>query len=832
MRHPLITNTAAKLVLLVLFASIAAGEPALKPRDVHWLGDGRCRVLVRIEPVTPTSRERDEQVAALEFDLSKLLPDLPDGAYADLRSVQVMRLDAGTGEPQPYGNNAYQLSPCDRPFRFYDRSLLDAFPSNTANISVEAQHNRPLFRVTERDTIPFGHRQFNPAVRARAGTLVWVHTQERNEPAHYAITFDVRNASQRPLNPPAGFVGDGGSRVVKQTTRFGPPGNVSGNAVDWNGDGLPDILMGTAAGNVMIYLNTGSPQAPAFDERHLLYDVDHMPIDVGWDSYPHLADWNGDGRRDLLVGAARGCIVYFQNMGSDTEPRFKLIGFIHADGEMVITPNWPIVGIPEEGRDTVYKSDYTGIPYVVDWNGDGRDDLLVGGFVTGRVYYFENIGTLDDGTPKLTARGPLIDEGTGQPLNTAWAATPFPVDLDGDGDLDLLCGAKPITETGGDRWDATANLRYFENVGTRAEPRLVGRPFPYNQPPPNGQEMQITVVDWSNDGLPDLILVARTAEVFFVRNIGTKRSPLFDMNVKPIVNEWANEQLPLGDMVDWNGDGFPDLIANFRVSLNDGRGLPGRFDRRVSLLPKGQKIEHPVPHGDENAGIAMYDFNRDGTVDCLYGTHGGELWLHRNLGSNDAPDWDVEGEQFMLESGGPAKVGIPPEGVDTNEFNFTVLQGARAKLAGGDFNGDGLSDIVVGDTYGIVRLFMNVGSNDSPRFAEPRIISTHASRVYAQAMDWNGDGRDDVFIVEGRRLLLLESKPDASDTAFKPIRELPITGYATGNIHDIAIGDYNGDGDADFLVPTSHRLTYYIEGSFLKHGYRPATVIDARPRRD
>lgn len=36
-------------------------------------------------------------------------------------------------------------------------------------------------------------------------------------------------------------------------------------------------------------------------------------------------------------------------------------------------------------------------PFVVDWNGDGKQDLLLGQFDGGRVRYYENIG--DDFAP-------------------------------------------------------------------------------------------------------------------------------------------------------------------------------------------------------------------------------------------------------------------------------------------------------------------------------------------------------------------------------------------------------------------------------------------------
>ena len=107
----------------------------------------------------------------------------------------------------------------------------------------------------------------------------------------------------------------------------------------------------------------------------------------------------------------------------------------------------------------------------------------------------------------------------------------------------------------------------------------------------------------------------------------------------------------------------------------------------------------------------------------------------------------MEGLKLETSDGTAIKVG--PISGDT-ENDFQALQGARTTLIAGDFNSDGLEDLVVGDTYGKVRYYQNVGPQESPRFASADLIADLKSRLHVENADWNQDGRLDV-IVSGRR---------------------------------------------------------------------------------
>lgn len=816
-------NAANHFALLVCLAAVpsAAGTetPVTGSAAPRWAGDGIYRIVVEVPPVSTSGRAQDELVAKAKLDLYQQFSKAPRNHRINLHSLQVIR----RGE-SAYRKHAQQKSPADRPVRFYDQGLLDDFPTWRRYASLEKLGGRPMFRMPEK--LPFGHRVFGTVGDHVKGTLVWAHTQTGKESSIYEIYFDVEPISEPATSPPTGWIGDGGNRFAASSPIAGPPGNNSASVVDWNGDGLPDLLYGISSGYVILAENTGSHQQPKFDRRQIIYDADEKPIDAGYDSSPLSIDWNNDGVRDLLIGAEKGCILYFRNSGNNKTPVFKFGGFVEADGKMLLTPNWPIAELPKSKPGDVYPADYLAIPCVCDWDGDGDLDLLAGGFVTGRIFFFENLGNESDGTPSLAARGPL--QIGNQPIDTGWAAAPVAVDLDDDGDLDLVCGAKPMTADGADTSDRSRNILYFENVGSRKRPELKKHSLPANAAPPTGTTVMAPVCDWSGDGLPDLFLVTRGSMLLYpVRNIGTKDKPLFDMKSRPVTAAWNHQQIPSGTFVDWNHDGHPDLINRFHVTLNDGTGFPHSFTKRFSILAGKQPIRHPNPHGDENSYVTLHDLDGDGDHDCIYGAHSGHIWFHENRGTDAHPDLDTTGYRLPLAGGGLVRVGERPAEKKPG-FNFTDLQGARPKPAPADFDQDGRVDLVIGDTYGRVRLFRNEGQDPAGKhaFSKPTLIHQNPSRLSLHAGDWNGDAAPDIFVITGQRVALFQNKALPGRCEFEdPERlNLPAT---IGGFYGVAPVDLNGDGDTDLVYQTSSRITCWVERSFLEQGYQSGTILSA-----
>jgi hypothetical protein len=449
----------------------------------------------------------------------------------------------------------------------------------------------------------------------------------------------------------------------------------------------------------------------------------------------------------------------------------------------------------------------------VDWNDDGRLDLLAGGTITGRIFLFENSGRTADGTPNLIDRGPL--EADGKPLNVGdWAAAPCAADFDGDGDLDLVSGNMAMTAGGGDSSDPEHFLRYWENIGTRREPRLTERPFPRSGKFPNAVLGTPRAVDYNADGLLDLV-VSAGENIFQYRNAGTRAAPLFEVHANPIPCKWGSVPLPVFGIqfVDWDGDKQLDLLSALTVYRNQGRG---EFVPEPLLAPGNKIDEHVVDRGDGWRFTQLYDLDADGDLDLLFGTHEGHVWLHRNEGGKPAR-FDQPGVRLSLADGQPLHVG-PGAG---QAIDFDVLQGARTTFTAGDFDADGLADLVVGDTYGKTRLFRNLGPRESPRFAPPVMLGDLKIRMIPYAADWDGDGRLDVVgSAAGGAVVIWRNEGAGKFGDAEPLKVPPVP-YSPM----VSVFDWNQDGDQDLIVGTAYGFFCWFERSFLDRGYAQAREL-------
>lgn len=251
------------------------------------------------------------------------------------------------------------------------------------------------------------------------------------------------------------------------------------HVVDWDGDGKKDLLIADGAGAVKVYPNVGTDSQPQFTTSQPVL-VDGIPISVPGPAFAFAADWDGDGNIDLVVGDGQGQIRWYRNTRSDLAPQLTAAGFLRANSSDI-------------------RAQGPASPIVVDWNSDGRKDLLVGDG-TGQVTVYLNEGT--------SAGAPVLGTGIPVPLPDVGAvrgnARPFVADWDQDGRKDLLVG------------DLSGKIYLFANTGTDASPAFAsGAPL-------ETQGVAVAVssnsspflVDWDGNRVRDLISGSNDGEVF------------------------------------------------------------------------------------------------------------------------------------------------------------------------------------------------------------------------------------------------------------------------------------------------------------------------------
>lgn len=796
------------LFLLTANSTIALGQ------QVEWTGQGAYRVLIRVDPVDIGKQQADELPAEVPLDLAgeiKKLANSQSPLRADLSTIQVMQYDPDTGSPIAYPSYAYAKSPADRPFAWYDGTIPYEFPEVPDTV------DRTQGKIVRRTDLRGGYF-FNAIGDGDHGRLAWVHTQTGGEPSYYAIYFNAGSREELPNSaPPRGWIGDGLPRFdEKGGTSFGAD-HCRIDVDDWDDDGLLDIVVGEAFGHVFWLPNRGTANEPRFPFSRFLSDAEGVPIDAGDAATPKVVDWDGDGLKDLLVGTEWNRILYYRNTGTNKNRQLAYQGLVQADGATLILPITPVA----EASESIFKRDYYPVLETVDWDGDGDVDLLSGGYITGRIYVYENTGRGADGQPQLAFRSPIEDENG--PLNVGdWCAAPCAADFDGDGDLDLMSGNMPIgAARSREQAEEIRFLRYYENSGTRRQPSFRATAFPKEVPFPHGGLATPRSVDWDADGDLDLIVSARDS-LFLFKNVGTPSQPQFDVNVAAVEMPWGQSPLPADQLLDWNGDGKIDLISGYTVRLNTGKGNPFDWSKIESVLPRGETIAHPSGIGDDWFWPWLDDFDEDGRVDVLFGDWHGHVWLHRNLSTPEKKHFDTDGVQLALKSGGLIKVG--PIAKDINK-DFDALQGARTVFAVADFERDGTRDLVVGDTYGKLRYFRNVGTKSAPLFADPVDVGDLGIRLLVTATDWNSDGRPDIIAgaANGRVRVFLNRAAETADAA-NPFAEGFDPNLPPIPQPRVLMADLNGDGDEDLYLPSTQG-SVLVERSFLTHGYAKGVLL-------
>ena len=351
------------------------------------------------------------------------------------------------------------------------------------------------------------------------------------------------------------------------------------SAVDWDGDGDIDLIVGDEDGRVALVEHTGKVRdgLPQFSPP-VYFQQEADEVKFGALSTPVGFDWDGDGDEDIICGNTAGHIAFIENLsGPKVErPRWAAPQLLEAGNQtlrIMAGPNGSIQGPCER------KWGYT-TQTVADWDHDGLPDLIVNS-ILGKVVWYRNIGTRR--APKLAGAQPVVVEWRepqpslnwgwmkpeGKGLLTQWRTTPVVVDWNGDdlNDLIMLDHEGYLAYFRRERRNGREVLapprRIFETQKSgyvRLNTRTAG----------GSGRRKLCVVDWDGDGALDVLANSPNAELW--KNVGSREGMTRLVNKGTLFERNISSHTTSPTVVDWNGDNRPDLL----VGAEDGFLYYGR----------------------------------------------------------------------------------------------------------------------------------------------------------------------------------------------------------------------------------------------------------------
>ncbi|WP_157758158.1 FG-GAP-like repeat-containing protein [Cystobacter fuscus] len=360
---------------------------------------------------------------------------------------------------------------------------------------------------------------------------------------------------------------------------------------------------------------------------------------------------------------------------------------------------------------------------------------------------------------------------------------------------------------GGTGQDSRTVALSLPAVGPRCEPRMdTGRVSTTRGHPHSG-----TVGDFDRDGKLDLAIVEQPHGSSLTLLMGLGNGGFQPARQHELGSYLGVNTRPVA--ADLDGDGSPELIwAGMYPGLSVARGLGnGAFDTvRAYRLGFGS--------GSENThqGVAVADFDRDGTPDVAAVASDGTLGLLLNqgdgtlgdfkplgrMGSSGArlalADLDEDGHQDLLAAGIGAAFAVLSNG--EGPFRIQQVQGAflTHDQALGDFDKDGHVDLITATSQGnTTQLFLFRGDGRGGFSTAERVASLQDDTFYWEhasvaAADLDGDGQLDlaVKVEEDNTLALLRGLGDGT---FAPGPRLP----AGRMPYFVTTADFDGDGVSD-----------------------------------